>query len=114
MSKVLTGTVHIYLNYLVPLHIDSVLVLRVYSQFIVTHCVFIPCDRILILLSLHCWEGPVSKHFTVSLNLLFTKHVTNTISFDLDLFTLSLPISTYQPWLPRNPAHRLHTGALCI
>ena len=35
------------------------------------------------LFSLHCWEGPVSKHFTVSLHLLFTKHVTNSIWFDI-------------------------------
>ena len=35
-------------------------------------------------LSLHCWEGPVSKHFTVGLHLLFTKHVRNTIRFGVN------------------------------
>jgi hypothetical protein len=33
--------------------------------------------------SLHCWEGPISNKYTVRLHLLFTKHVTNTIWFDL-------------------------------
>ena len=32
---------------------------------------------------LHCWEGPVSKHFTIGLHLLFTKYVTNNILFDV-------------------------------
>jgi hypothetical protein len=57
------------------LHINSVLVPRVYSQVIVTHSLFS--------FSLHCWEEPASKHFTVSPHLLFKKHVTNANWFEL-------------------------------
>ena len=38
---------------------------------------------IFLVFSLRCWEGLISKHFTVSLHLLFTKHVTNSNCFDL-------------------------------
>ena len=61
---------------------DLVLVTRVYSQVNVTHIVFIPCVYYFLNVPLHCWEGPISKHFTSSLHLLFTKHVTNTIWFE--------------------------------
>jgi hypothetical protein len=45
---------------------------------------FIPCVILfLIFFSLHCWEVPVSENFTVSLHLLFTTHVTNTIRFHI-------------------------------
>ena len=38
--------------------------------------------------SLHCWEEPISAHFSDSLHLLFTKHVINNIQFDwFDLHT---------------------------
>ena len=32
---------------------------------------------------LRCWEGPVSKHFTVSPQRLFTNHVKNKMLFDV-------------------------------
>ena len=71
-----------YLNDLVPLNIDPVLVLRVYSQVIVTHCVFIPRGIIVLeflyFLSLSV-VGKGRNHFTVSLRLLFVKDVTNNI-----------------------------------
>ena len=73
-------TVHIYLNYLVPLHIDLVLVPHVYSQVIIIHGLLFPCVIIsLFFPPLHCWQGTVSKHFNVGLHLLFTKHVTSNI-----------------------------------
>ena len=64
------------------MELTPALVPHEYSQVITTHCVLIPCVIIFLCFSLHCWEGPISKHFTVSLQLLFTKHVTNTIWHD--------------------------------
>jgi hypothetical protein len=77
-----THTICTYSIYLEPLNIDSVLVPRLYSQVIITNCVFILHVIFLLFFSMHCWEGPISKHFTVSLHLLFTKHVKNNIWFD--------------------------------
>jgi hypothetical protein len=57
-------------------------------------------------LSLHCWEGLVSKHFTVSLHLVFTKYVTNKNGLDLRynavstyyLSAIQLPCSPSTLW----------------
>ena len=74
----------IYRNYLVPLrywcpvYIAKLLLLIVYLFLVLLFFYFS-------IFSLDCWEGPVSKYFTVSLHLLFTKHVTNHIWFDLSL-----------------------------
>lgn len=84
---------HNYLNYLISLHVDSVLVLPVYRHVIFT-CF---CYSLFIYFSGHYFyvfllsfssicivgKGPRSNNFTVSLHLLFRKHVTNKIGFDL-------------------------------
>ena len=62
--------VRIYLNYLILLHIDSVLVFRAYSQFIITHYAFTPLVIIFLYNFSLCIVGK-GLHFTVSLHLLF-------------------------------------------
>jgi hypothetical protein len=63
------------------MHIDPVLLLIIYIHVFWTHY---SCSLFTVYLFLvHCWKGPIIKHFTVSLYLSFMKHLTNNIWFDL-------------------------------
>jgi hypothetical protein len=62
-------------RYWYPVYIAKLSLLNVYL-------LLVNIFLLLQMVSLHCWEGPLSKHFTVSLHL-FTKHVTHQTLFDL-------------------------------
>ena len=94
----------------------------VYSQVIITHYVSIIS---LFSFSLPSWEGPDSKHFTVSPHLLVTKHMTNKNGLDLkfDLICTgrkkkfindSLFNSQTQNGQPENKALHSLLAGLCI
>jgi hypothetical protein len=88
--------VHSYLNYLLPLHIYSVLVLPVYSDFYMLllftmYLFLVSLFECFIQMCIFIFNSPFLEkdlHFTVCLHLLFMKHVTNRIWFDF-VWTLS-------------------------